>query len=567
MKILGIADNHDSGAALVVDGELVAAVNQERLDRIKGSAAFPWSAIDAVLDIAGVKAREVDQVVFGSGYTPSLGLRMLPEIHRSARTGGQFSKALHAYLVYQSVLRSTGLDSFEVDLNKAWLMRKLKERPFGAAQLTMMDHHQAHAHCAYRTQPRDRCLVVTLDAMGDGTCASVSVGESGQLHEQWRQSGLTTVGTFFGRVTEMLGFRANRHEGKVSGLAAFAEPPTILLDQMRAAVGFSNGRFRRLSITRPARPTDPPWSTLTQWSREEVSAAAQRVLEEVVSAYVSHWVEKTGCGDVVLAGGIFANVKLNRAIACAPNVDSVWIAPHMGDGGLPVGAALGAAESAPRALPHAYLGPDFSVRDAYKAIERGALPHKKFAEPKKNEVGKDVERVAELLAGGAAIASVQGRMEWGPRALGNRSVLVRANDPSIAEWLNDKLQRDRFMPFAPVIREEEASEFFTGMETVDNASQFMTVCVDATDRFKKACPGAVHIDGTVRPQVVTFDSNPRLHALLGAYGRRTGVPVLINTSFNMHEEPLVCTVSDAVRAFKTAQLDALWMGPFVAERE
>jgi carbamoyltransferase len=292
------------------------------------------------------------------------------------------------------------------------------------------------------------------------------------------------------------------------------------------------------------------------------------VLEESVCAFVDHWVTETGCGDLSLAGGIFANVKLNQRIAELPSVNSLWVMPHMGDGGLPVGAALGSSGSAPTPLPHACWGPQFSDRDAYKALGRGNLPQVNEARGTESAaIPGDVERVAQILAADKTVAICRGRMEWGPRALCHRSILARPHDPKINDWLNQKLDRSEFMPFAPVARVEDADRYFVGVDSAAASSQFMTVCFDTTSEFKKNCGAAVHVDGTARPQLVSPKSSPHMHALLTRLDQLTGTAVLINTSFNLHEEPIVCTPTDAVRAFAAAELDALWLGPYVAERQ
>jgi len=309
MIVLGIADNHDSGAAVVINGQLLSAVNQERVDRVKSSGAFPWGAIDAALDLAGVKAREVDRIAVGTGFTPSALLRALPGLHSGAKTGGQWSPLLHAYVVYQSILRGTGLHTLEVDASARILKRRLAARPFRDPELVLLDHHRTHAQGAYRTQPRSRCLVLTLDAMGDGTTATASLGNHGQLDLLWRQSGLASVNTFYSRITEWLGFTAIRHEGKVTGLAAYATAPVALLDHLRGRLSFSRGRFSRAPICRFERRDDPFWSVLGRYAREEVAAAAQQVLEEASTAFVRHQIAATGCGHIALAGGVFANVK------------------------------------------------------------------------------------------------------------------------------------------------------------------------------------------------------------------------------------------------------------------
>jgi carbamoyltransferase len=560
MIVLGIADNHDSGAAVVVDGCLVSAVNQERLDRVKNSGAFPWSAMDAAMDVAGIKARDVDRIVVGTGFTPSTALRAFPEKHQKAKSEGQFSSLLHAYTVYQSALRDSGMHKVEVDASRVLLTRKLKERPFGQVDVVMMDHHEAHAHGAYRTQGRDHCLVLTVDAMGDGTTATAWRGQGGQIELLYRQSGLATVNSFYSRVTEVLGFRPNRHEGKITGLAAYVVPPPALLEHMRGRLAFAAPGFTKVSRFRVERKDDAFWTEVARWSREEVAACAQTILEESVTAYVTHWVAETGCGHVALAGGVFANVKLNQRIAELSGVESLWVMPHMGDGGLAAGAALGSVAATPTTLPSACLGLEFSERDCHKALDRGG--HR--TAPRRD--GADIERVAELLAEGKVVASCQGRMEWGPRALGHRTVFVRADDPAVNDWLNAKLKRSEFMPFAPIVRAEDVDGWFIGADKAPEAARFMTVCFDCTDAFKAAAPGVVHVDGTARPQVVHKEHAPRLHALLTAYGERTGAAVLVNTSFNLHEEPIVCTPSDAVRAFDQAELDALWIGPYVMER-
>ncbi len=566
MIVLGLADNHDSGAAVVIDGRLVSAVNQERVDRVKLSGAFPWGAMDSALAVAGVKEREVDRIVVGSGFTPSTALRALPGLHHGARAGGQFSPLLHAYIVYQSILRKTGLHAIEVDASQALLEKRLlSKRPFSRATVRMMDHHDAHAHAAYRTQPRDRCLVLTVDAMGDGTTATASLADNGQLDRLWRQSGLASIGTFYSRITELLGFKPVRHEGKVTGLAAYATPPPALLRQLRRRMAFEGPGFSRVPISPPDRADDLYWRDILRHSREEVAAAAQQVLEEAVTAFVTFWVDRTGCRDVAVAGGVFANVKLNQRIHELADVDSLWVVPHMGDGGLAVGAALAQAGTAPHRLADAFLGAEFPRSDLHKALKRGDLQIGDFdALPPVGGVAADVERAAGILAERGVVARFQGRMEWGPRALGNRSVLARPDDPAINDWLNAKLSRSEFMPFAPMVRAEDAPRWFSNFDAAADAARFMTACFGCDADFRARCAAAVHVDGTARPQVVHAAENPSLHALLTRVGELTGTPVLVNTSFNLHEEPIVHTPSDAVRAFVQAGLDALWMGPFVA---
>lgn len=557
MLVLGIADNHDSGAAVTVDNGLVSAVNQERVDRVKGSGAFPWGAIDVALEAAGASERDVDRIVIGTGFTPSAALRALPGQHASAREQGQFSPLLHAYVVYQSALRATGLHTVEVDLSRQILRRRLRARPFQTQEIELCDHHRAHAEGAFRTQRDPDALVLTVDAMGDGTSVTVSVGSHGQLDRIWQQSGLSAINAFYGRVTELLGFKANRHEGKVMGLAAHTAPPEALLNHVRQRLRFTGQGFSRSALWRTERRDDPFWRFFDAYSREEIAATAQMVLEESVTAFVQHWAERTGRRNVALAGGTFANVKLNLRIAELDCIDRVWILPHMGDGGLAVGGLMAALEPPNRQIPDVYWGPGSSEKQCYKALSLADLPRVKPKDP--------VVEVGRLIAAGKVVARFDGRMEWGPRALGNRSILFRPDDPALNDRVNHLLRRNDFMPFAPLVRDEDAASYFERLDKAPHAARFMTICFPATARFRELAPAAVHVDGTARPQVIRASDNPALHALLGEVGELTGRPVLINTSFNVHEEPIVATPGDAVRTFRNAGLDALWLGPFLVQ--
>jgi carbamoyltransferase len=550
MNILGIADNHDSGAALLIDGEIVSAINQERIDREKNSSAFPWGAIDGVLAEGKLRPRDIDTIVVGTSYTPSAFLRMMPRFHQKRKHEGQFSKSLHGYMVYQSLLRRSGFDIIEQRTSQWVFKKKFKERRFTHPTIVLVDHHEAHAQGAYRTQERDQCLILTLDAMGDGCSASVWMGKGGRLTKLWDQSGLAAINLFYSRITELLGFRPLRHEGKITGLSARAKPDSTLLSAFRKHVSFRNGRFTRMPIFRAAHPDDPLWKQVCATDRDVVAATAQCVLEEVTCAYITHWIRRSECGDIALAGGVFANVLLNQKIAMLSEVTSMWVLPHMGDGGLALGGALGYAKTRPKAIENIYWGPQHTSIDTLRAIQR----HK--SKVLRNDI---IVEAARILGNGGIIARSSGGMEWGPRALGNRSVLASVSDPNINTVLNQKLKRSEFMPFAPMVRTEDARRYFKNIEAYGRCPRFMTTCVDVTEVFRTDAPAAVHIDGTARPQIVHRESQPEIHALLTAMYEQTGIGVLINTSFNLHEEPIVCTPDESIRAAKEANLDALWI--------
>jgi carbamoyltransferase len=557
MIVLGINDNHDASAAVCVGGELRAAVGQERLDRQKNSGAFPWEAISSVLHLAGVTPRDVDRVVFGSHFTPATVLRRFPTLHHGAKDGGQYSPLFDAYILYQVAARVSGAWTLEADLSRRLLHERLRARGISAPVHTM-EHHGAHAYSAYRSQRHADALALTLDSMGDGTTATVSLGVHGDLKPIWRQNGLASINTYYSRITEWLGFKANRHEGKITGLAAYAEPPPELLAHFARQMRCVGPGFNVDSHLVPSRKDDEFHRVLARFRKEEVAAALQRNLEEQVCRWVQHWIRATGRRHLALAGGIFANVKLNQRIHELPGVGDIFVYPNMGDGGLAAGAALAHSAVIPHELGNVYLGEDIEEGACEAALRDAGLS---FTRPQ-DLTGE----LVDVLEKGLVVARCAGRMEWGPRALGNRSVLVRPDDPSVNDWLNRRFQRTEFMPFAPVTLWEERDRCYRNVAGAEHAARFMTVCFDCTDEMRRQSPGVVHKDGTARPQLLRREDNPPYYDLLSRWHQRTGNPSLINTSFNMHEEPIVRGPRDAVRAFLDGRLDVLQLGPFVARR-
>ena len=287
--------------------------------------------------------------------------------------------------------------------------------------------------------------------------------------------------------------------------------------------------------------------------REDVAAAFQLRLEEVMLELVAEAVRRTGKRQVALAGGTFANIKVNQRILQLDGVDAIFIHPGMSDIGIAVGAALEAharkhPSFRPSRLRDVYLGP------SYSGIGQLESALKDFAYERPDDME---DAVAGKLAEGSLVARYAGRMEYGPRALGNRSILYAPTDPAVNKWLNEQLDRTEFMPFAPAVREENMARLFTGYEGSEHAAEFMTMAYDCTEFAKETSPAMVHVDGTARPQLVRKEVNPAYYRILELYEKKTGIPCLINTSFNMHEEPIVCTPEDAVDAFLRSRIDYL----------
>jgi carbamoyltransferase len=299
----------------------------------------------------------------------------------------------------------------------------------------------------------------------------------------------------------------------------------------------------------------------TKYPKPTVAAAYQKVLEKVVCDYVAYYQKMTGLSNVVLSGGVFANVKANQRIFEIPGVKNIFIHPNMGDGGCCVGAALLLWAQKERLTPvkidDVYWGPEYKDIEIQNALKNAGLNYEK---PEKIE-----RKIAELLIEGNIVARFNGRMEYGPRALGNRSILYHAKDPSVNLWLNKQLKRTEFMPFAPATLFEERHRCYKNIDGAEFSAEFMTITFDCTDFMLEQCPAAVHVDGTARPQLVREQTNKSFYQIIKEYFSLTGNPSIINTSFNMHEEPIVCTPEDAIKAFMQGNLHYLAIGPYLVK--
>jgi carbamoyltransferase len=362
-----------------------------------------------------------------------------------------------------------------------------------------------------------------------------------------------SLGHFYEQVTSGLGFKPSRHEGKIVGLAAYGNPEhlrQVLLERFE----YDNGDIRIRAGLNPFFVR----ALAGRFAKRDVAAAYQRVLEDVATATIHCWLKRTGLNHVAVSGGVHANVKLNQRIREIDGVESVFVYPNMGDGGCATGAAMLVFDRSAfdgRPLADVYYGPDYSRADIETALRRAGLQYESVADIE--------ERIAQLLTEDHIIGRFNGRMEYGPRALGNRSVLYPARDPEVNQWLNHQLGRTEFMPFAPAALASEAHRLFKNLSGCVKTAEFMTITFDCTDEMAQQCPAAVHVDGTARPQLVSERTNSSFYKILRGYYDRTGIPAIINTSFNMHEEPIVCTPDDAVRAFLLGNIDYLAIGSYL----
>ncbi len=567
---------HDTGVALVGDdGRPIAAQSEERFSRVKMDGGFPFRALESLRRSTGFTAGNLAAVAvpfMGPGAQVSEGARLLAASLRDPTIAWrQITSRLRGDF-FQRGMAAIGAYGY-LDDYKARLRRVRDEdgRPpladwrafldyagLSGVPLVRMDHHLAHAAGAYFTSDRDPCLVITCDGIGALKSGIVAVGRGGRLRVVARTFYPHSPGEFWEVLTVICGFHHMKHGGKITGLAAHGRRDAPCYAVMRETLQ-DDGLTVRTRID-PVRLK----AALAGVPREDIAATAQRRLEEVVSALVARAARRTGLRSVALAGGVFANVRLNQCIAELDGIDDVWVFPAMGDEGLAFGAAVWAAAGRralrPYRLPDVYLGAEFGEEDMRRALAAEGLP----ADPRSHD--DLAAAVAERLAAGRVVAVCRGRMEFGPRALGHRSILYQATDPTVNDWLNKRLKRTEFMPFAPITLADQADRCYVGLDACRHSAEYMTITCGCTPWMREVSPAVVHLDGTARPQLVSRDRAPFYHDVLAEYYRRTGIPTLINTSFNMHEEPIVCTPADAVRAFLQGHLDTLALGPFLVDR-
>jgi carbamoyltransferase len=567
--VVGLGTEEDGGAALVVDGQIIAAVNEERLCRMKMAMGFPHQSLREVLRLGGVSVDQLDAVLVGGTreiFIPGLSAFDGWFQYTPRGAGGVFKRVASRFSgvggtipalerLYYLALEPSFAN------RRRQIRRILREDHAVQCPVQFVDHHLCHVAAAYHTSGFGDALVCSVDGGGDGKSSSIYAARNGRLECLHETRAFDSLGNYYAYVTHMMGFRAMRHEGKVTGLAAHGNPRYVdilrgFIDEVDGTLVNRGGAVFSEAIRRLQRRLPP------DWSRQDLAASIQRHFEDVTRRYVSHWARRTGLRDVALAGGVFANVRVNEEVWGLPETARVFIHPGMTDSGLAVGAALAACvpgvldrAMAPdrEPLKDVYLGPTIADADIDQALARHGLQPQPMTAPMP-------EVIADLLVDGYVVARAAGRMEYGPRALGNRSILYQPSDPAVNDWLNKNLRRTEFMPFAPAVLHAERERCFGDMTGAEHPAEFMTMTFHCTPWMRNAMAGVVHLDGTARPQLVRADRNATFHAILTAFQARTGLPGVINTSFNMHEEPIVCSADDAVRAFLEGNLDYLALG-------
>jgi len=547
---------HDSSACIARDGEVLFAVAEERLSRVKHDARFPVLSIQACLDFASVQPGDVDFICQGWSRPRA------PFLHdlRNFATGRQspnFRAVLNSTRSFLSMWHQRGGENrFRQSFNNS------------KAEFRFVDHHLAHAISAYAYSGFDDAAVLVLDGRGAWEATSLWHGRDGRLEHKWTIPWPNSLGLFYAKFTQYLGFTPYSDEWKVMGLAPYGAPGVDLSEFIRP----NENPYRvatKLLIAKDSAPLAAiearmgpgrvPESELETRHRD-LAFAVQDMCEQAMMTLAKTAVAQTGSRNLCLAGGVALNSKANGKIRASGILDGIFVQPAASDDGVCLGAVLApyldnGGRLPVRKMRHAYLGNECSNAEIEKALETYKI--------RATHVDDSAKAAAEMLANGKILGWVQGRMEFGPRALGSRSILADPRDPEMTAKVNNAVKfREWWRPFAPSMLSENAGEY---IESATD-SPFMILTAQVRPEKRKVIPAVTHVDGSARPQTVERDVNPLYWRLIHEFGQRTGVPVVMNTSFNLRGEPIVSSPTDAIRTFYSSGMDALVIGNFVVAK-
>lgn len=561
MRVLGIsAYFHDSAAAILVDGKVIAAAQEERFSRIKHDASFPSSAIEYCLKVAKCDINQLDAIIF-------------------------YEKPLQKFeRIFDSHLKNIpfGFMSFVQSMkswfgDKLWIPKNIAKELNYTGDIYFTDHHEAHAASAFYSSPFRESLIVVIDAVGEKSCTSIAKGLRNEIIPLNHQEYPHSIGLFYSAFTYYCGFKVNSGEYKLMGLAPYGKPKYVQLikdhfisigdDGLVAlnlkSFGFDAGlkMLSKKGIKALGKAPRKPESNVDQFYKD-IAASVQEILEEAVLRIVKFGLKTSPCSNIVLAGGVALNCVANQKLAEEFPEHNFWVQPASGD----AGAAIGAAQSyyfktheriiiPDNSSSHVYLGPDYSNDEIHATLQRFGA---KYSQHQQEDL---FNSVAFQLQKEKIVGWFQGRMEFGPRALGNRSILASPTFKEMKSRLNLAIKkREGFRPFAPVILEAYAADWFDNI----SVSKYM-VQTFTTDKGK-IIPSCVHENKTSRVQTVSKEDNTMFFELLDQFNQLTGVPILINTSFNLRGEPIVCTPEDAINCFINTEMDVLVLNNFVLEK-
>ena len=574
MIVLGIHDGHNASAALLRDGELVSAVQEERFTRLKNQGGMPTRAIDEVLDLAGVRRTDIDAIAVADRYHYDQQWDRESVLRAFGSQGQTPARIWAGHLPPVRAFRGRQL--------LARRRARLSEHGFPVGKTDVIEHHECHAAAAYygRGASAAPVLVLTADGVGDFLCASVNVGVDGRLRRIAAVPDLHSLGILYAKVTLLMGMVPLEHEHKIMGLAPYGAKSSVpterIKEKLLSLYAFTEDGLGWVTVDRNrtmAGPLDFLKELIDRERFDCIAAGLQLFLEEMIVTWVENCVRKTGIRDVALGGGVFMNVKANKRVLESPEVGSLFVMPSCGDETNSIGAAYaastlrqarqGKSPTRIRPLGHLYLGRTITDAQAEIALENcgadGAVCWERSDDPERE--------VARLLADGHVVARAVGPMEFGARALGNRSILANPAQPGVAALINDMIKdRDFWMPFAPSVLAERSEEYYDKPKPV--SAPYMTLTFDARPGKRDALRAACHpTDHTLRPQEVTQESNPSYHRLLRHVAELTGEAVVLNTSFNLHGFPIVSTAEDALDVFRRSGLEFMQLANFIVRKQ
>lgn len=565
MKILGISCwYHDASATLLVDGHIVAAAAEERFTRIKHDNAFPAHAIQWCLSWVSLSSKDIDIVVF---YEK-------PII--------KFDRLMRQHIAGFPNTRKMFVDTIGSWFDSRLEMKKVLQKEIGyAGDVTYARHHEAHIASSYFLSPFSDAVLLSLDGVGEWatTVTGVAKGKKIRLEKEIRFP--HSLGLLYSTITSFLGFSVNESEYKVMGLAAFGDP-SVFREQFRTLVqtnddgsfalnmkyfDFVAGERMYSSAMADLFKIDPRKNN-DRMKRvyADIAAGLQERLEEVVISLLRGLYEKYKIPRLCLSGGVALNSVLNGKITINTPFTDIFIPPDPGDGGASMGAALFYWNSLQKKKSEIsfspYLGPSYSDEQIEETLKLSGLSYEKLTRESL------LDSISTALMDRKVVGWYQGRMEWGPRALGNRSILASPLDAKMKELINKKVKhREPFRPFAPVVRVEDVNKYFIAPKKRSKPEEWMLEVYPFSNEGKKDAPATVHVDGTGRLQTVQMDSNPLYYDLISAFGEKTGIPILLNTSFNVAGEPIVCTPKDALSCFLGTDIDILVIGEYIIRKK
>ncbi len=559
MYILGLNDSN-SAVAIIQDGKLLAAVREERFDRIKFSDAYPQRAVEYCLRVAGIKLTDLDHIVFA--WNPGHEL----EPQESAAAIRYHKDFLH--YIPNNLLRHISGDKSNKKIEFIEETLGLKNSNIN---IHFIPHHSAHAAGTFFVSPYDRAAILTIDAYGDDITHQFFIGENNTIKSLGKTQFPHSLGQVYAAITQFLGFRANCDEWKVMGLAAYGHQTyyeqfarIIRFDCQRGELRFDLDFFTYYFWS-PRRYSDQFTEVFgnERYSYQEIgqrhmdiAASFQKRVEDVVLEMCRYLAEKTGLDTLCLSGGVAMNSKMNGRILLESPFSKVWVQPSADDAGTSIGACFYfwnqiLANKRNFIMDHDYWGPGFSDDEIKKALDDSSIDYEVLEHPERT--------AARAISEGKVIGWFQGRMESGQRALGNRSLLADPRDPKMKEKINALIKhREWFRPFAPSVLAEYQKDYFES----GFASPFMQMVYPVREEKKPSIPAVVHNDGTGRLQTVSKETNCRYWNLIEEFRKITGVPLVLNTSFNDNDEPIVCTPKEAIRTFFGTGIHELYIGKY-----